>query len=85
MAKQALTGRISRSYASTAKRLEERTKSLYYTGRTNEDLNERIRSVSASQVQEAVSNALRSPLTLVCKGGEVNTLPSYDNISKLFN
>ena len=39
LAKQALKGRINRAYASTAKRLEERTKALYYTGKTNENLN----------------------------------------------
>jgi hypothetical protein len=36
-------------------------------------------------VQSAVDAALRSPLTLVARGGEVNTLPSYDNIAKRFN
>ena len=66
LAKQALKGRINRLYASTAKRLEERTKALYYTGQTNDNLNSEIDSLSASQVHEAVANALRTPLTLVC-------------------
>jgi hypothetical protein len=84
LAKQALKGRLNRELASVGKRLEERTKALYYLGKTNESLSE-IDNISASQVQEAVSNALRTPLTLVARGGEVNTLPSYDSISKLFD
>lgn len=84
LAKQALKGRLNRTMVSTSRRLEERTKALYYIGQTNENFSE-IDSVSAGQVQEAVSNALRTPLTLVTRGGEVNTLPSYDSISRLFN
>lgn len=37
LAKQSLKGKINRTYASTAKRLEERTKALYYLGHTNEN------------------------------------------------
>lgn len=85
LAKQSLKGRLNRTYANPEKRLEDRTKALYYTGRTNEALNNDIDAVSASEIQDAVSQALRSKLTFVSRGGEVNTLPSYDNISKLVN
>jgi predicted Zn-dependent peptidase len=85
LAKQALKGRINRSFASTARRLEERTKSLYYLGSTNEDISSQIDNVSASQVAEAITNSLRSKLTFVARGGEVNTLATYDAVSKLFN
>ena len=38
LAKQALKGRLNRTLSSTSKRLEERTKALFYTGQTNESL-----------------------------------------------
>ena len=44
-----------------------------------------IDGVSASDVQNAVSQALKTPLTVVAQGGEVNRIQSYDNLSKLFN
>jgi predicted Zn-dependent peptidase len=69
LAKQSLKGRISRNNLSTAKRLEERTKSLYYLGQTNEDLTRQIEAVSLATVQEAVSNSLKTPLTVVSRGG----------------
>jgi predicted Zn-dependent peptidase len=46
LAKQTLKGRINRSNTSTAKRLEERVKSLYYTGSTNENLTSQIDSLT---------------------------------------
>lgn len=46
LAKQSLKGRISRENSCTTKRLEERTKSLYYLGETNEHLISEIDSVS---------------------------------------
>lgn len=85
LAKQSLKGRLNRTYSCANKRLEDRTKALYYTGQTNENISSEIDAVSASQVQEAVASALRSKLTFVTRGGEVNTLPSYDSISKLIN
>jgi hypothetical protein len=60
-------------------------KSLYYTGKTNEHIGSQIDSLTAGDVQSAVASALKTPLTLVSRGGEVNTLPSYDNIAKRFN
>ena len=65
--------------------MEERTKSLYYLGQTNEHLSSQIDALTLAEVQGAVEAALKSPLTFVTRGGEVNTLPSYDNISKRFN
>lgn len=85
MAKSTLKGRLNRSNTSSWKRLEERTKSLYYLGQTNEHLTSQIDALTLAEVQGAVEAALKSPLTFVTRGGEVNTLPSYDNISKRFN
>lgn len=85
LAKQTLKGRINRNNTSTWRRLEERSKSLYYLGATNEQIASQIDALTVAQVQAAVETALRSPLTFVTRGGEVNTLPSYDNISKRFN
>ena len=85
MAKQSLKGKLNRATSCSAKRLEERTKSLYYLGRTNENLGSEIEGVTLEQVQAAVGKTLGTPLTLVARGGEVNSLPSYDKISSLFN
>lgn len=85
LAKQSLKGKINRSNVSITKRLEERTNALYYLGRTNENLGSEIEGLSLEQVQEAVSKALKTPLTLVARGGEVSSLPSYEKISSLFN
>lgn len=84
LAKQSLKGKINRASTSSAKRLEERVKSLYYLGATNEHLASQIDTVTAEQVQAAVAHALKSQLTLVARGGEVTALPSYDSVSKLF-
>jgi predicted Zn-dependent peptidase len=85
IAKNTLKGKLSRNNSSTWRRLEERTKSLYYIGQTNEHIGSQIDGLTVSQVQEAVEASLRTPLTFVTRGGEVNTLPSYDNIAKRFN
>lgn len=84
MAKKSLKGRINRTLSSTAKRLEDRTKELYYTGSTNNIYN-LIDGVSVNEVVEAVTKTFKSPLTFVTRGGEVNVLPSYDSIGKRFN
>jgi hypothetical protein len=44
-----------------------------------------IDSLTVAEVQSAVEAALKTPLTFVTRGGEVNTLPSYDAIAKKFN
>jgi predicted Zn-dependent peptidase len=85
LAKQSLKGRINRNNLSTAKRLEWKTKTLYYLGQTNENLASQIDGVTLAQVQEAVANSLKTPLTYVSRGGEVSSLPSYDNVTKLFD
>lgn len=85
LAKQTLKGRLNRDWASTWRRLEDRTKSLYYNGSTNENISNSIDAVTPEQVQAAIENALRTPLTFVAHGGEVNGLPSYDKISSRFN
>jgi len=54
-------------------------------GQTNENLASQIDDVTLAQVQEAVANSLKTPLTYVSRGGEVSSLPSYDNVTKLFN
>jgi len=51
LAKQSLKGKINRANLSTAKRLEERTKSLYYIGQTNEHLTSQIDTITLAQVQ----------------------------------
>jgi len=68
----------------TWRRLEDRTKGVYYTGEPQDNLSQIIDNTSSSEIQDAVNRALSSPLTLVAQGGEVNRLRSYDNISKLF-
>lgn len=85
LAKQALKGVLSRYYSNDSRRLEDRTKSLFYLGSTAEDYLARIDAVTLEQVQKAVADTLSSPLTFVARGGEVSQLPSYDVISKLFN
>ena len=85
LAKQTLKGRLNRSNVNSWKRLEERTKSLYYLGQPNENLNSQIDALTVAQVQEAVEKAFKTPLTFVARGGEANGLPSYDNIVKKFN
>ncbi len=85
LAKQTLKGRLNRANVSSWKRLEERTKSLYYLNQTNENLNSQIDALTAAQVVEAVEKAFKTPLTFVARGGEASSLPSYDNIVKKFN
>jgi predicted Zn-dependent peptidase len=69
LAKQTLKGRLNRSNSSTWRRLEERTKSLYYLGSTNEHVASQIDALTVEQVQSAVSAALKTPLTFVTRGG----------------
>lgn len=69
LAKSVFKGKISRSNVSTAKRLEERLKSLYYLRKTNENLAQQVDSITLAQVQEAVATALKTPLTFVAQGG----------------
>ena len=85
LAKQTLKGKVKRQNSETWRRLEDRTKSLYYLGRTNEDFSSQVDAVSADQVLAAIDSALKSPLTFLAQGGEVNTLPSYDKIASRFN
>jgi len=85
IAKQTLKGRLNRNNIISWKRLEERTKSLYYLGQTNENVASQIDAITVAQVQEAISKAIKTPLTFVARGGEVSNLPSYDNIIKKFN
>lgn len=69
LAKQSLKARFNLNNACTARRLEDRTKALYYLGRTNENVSSEIDGVTLEQVQAAVSKSLRSPLTFVARGG----------------
>lgn len=68
-AKQTFKGHLSRHYTSNWRRLEDRTKSLFYLGRTFEDYSAQIDSITLEQVQAAVTAALKTPLTFVVKGG----------------
>lgn len=58
---------------------------MYYGGNASVCFSSAIDQVSVGDVQNAVSQALKTPLTLVAQGGEVNRIQSYDNISKMFN
>lgn len=69
LAKQSLKARFNLNNACTARRLEDRTKALYYLGKTNENVSSEIDGVTLEQVQAAVSKSLRSPLTFVARGG----------------
>lgn len=84
LAKQSLKAKVALEHTSSWKRLEDRIKSLVYTGSAQTDFGSAIDSVSVSDVQNAVTQTLKTPLTLVAQGGEVNRLPSYDSLSKLF-
>ncbi len=84
-AKNALKGSLLRYYTKNWRRLEDRTKSLYYLGDTRENYAQAVDSVSQSEVVDAVNRALSSRVTLVAQGGEVQSLPSYDSVSKIFN
>lgn len=85
LAKKSLRARLNRDFDNSSKRLEDRTKSLYYLNRPNEDLLAQVESVSEDQVRSAVEAALKTPLTLVAQGGEVSAIPSWDKISSRFN
>ena len=84
-AKRSLRGKINRDMDNNWRRLEDRTKATYYLGRPNDDLTTQLESVTDEQVRSAVEAALRSPLTLVAQGGEVNALASWDKISSRFH
>ena len=84
IAKSILKARLGKVYTSDWRRLEDRTKSLFYTGKVNEDYIQQIDGITASDVEKAVSKALRTPLTLVAQGGQVNRIGSYDKITQLF-
>jgi hypothetical protein len=49
--KQTLKGKISRASISAVKRLEERTKSLYYLSQKNENIEAQIDDLTVAQVQ----------------------------------
>ena len=85
LAKKSLRGKINRDLDNNWRRLEDRTKAAYYLGRPNENLATQVDSVTDAQVQAVVEAALRTPLTFVAQGGEVNALPSWDKISSHFN
>lgn len=80
-----MKARLGIHFSNTWTRLEERTKSLYYRGNTGENYAAEIDAVTASDVRSAVEKALRTPLTLVAQGGQVNTIGSWDKVSQLFN
>ena len=83
-AKAILKARLGKVYTCDWRRLEDRTKSLFYNGKVNEDYIQQIDAITASDVQNAVAKALRSPLTFVAQGGQVNRIGSYDKITQLF-
>lgn len=85
LAKKSLKARVSLEHTSAWRRLEDRVKGLLYTGSAHTEFSSAIDGVSVSDVQNSVSQALKSPLTMVAQGGEVNRIQSYDNLSKLFN
>ena len=84
LAKRSLKSRLNRELDTNWKRLEDRTKSLYYLNRPNEDLIYQVENVSEEQVKSAIETALKSPLTLCAQGGEINAIPSWDKISSRF-
>lgn len=49
--------------------MEDRIKALVYSGSAQKDFSGAIDAVTVSDVQNAVSQALKSPLTLVAQGG----------------
>jgi predicted Zn-dependent peptidase len=83
LAKQSLKTRVSLEHTSSWRRLEDRVKGLFYTGSAQTEFGTAIDGVSVSDIQNAVSQALKTPLTFVAQGGEVNRIQSYDNLSKL--
>ena len=69
LAKQSLRARVSLEHTTSWRRLEDRIKALVYTGSAQVNVSEAIDRVSVADVQNAVSQALKSPLTLVAQGG----------------
>lgn len=69
LAKQSLKARISLEHSSSWRRLEDRIKALVYSGSAQTEYGAAIDAVSVSHVQDAVSKALKTPLTLVAQGG----------------
>lgn len=69
LAKQSLKARVSLEHSSSWRRLEDRVKALVYSGSAQTDYVAAIDGVSVSDVQGAVSQALKSPLTFVAQGG----------------
>lgn len=84
LAKQSLKARVSLEHSSSWRRLEDRVRAAFYTGSAQTSFDSAIDGVSVSEVQNAVSQALKTPLTLVAQGGEVNRIQSYDTLSKIF-
>ena len=69
MAKETLKARIALEHTTSWRRLEDRTKAVFYNGASQANFTEGIDKVSAADVQNAVSQALKTPLTLVAQGG----------------
>lgn len=69
LAKQSLKARISLEHSSSWRRLEDRIKALVYSGSAQIEYGAVIDAISVSNVQDAVSKALKTPLTLVAQGG----------------
>lgn len=69
LAKQSLKARVAIEHSSSWRRLEDRIKSLVYTGSAQTEFGSAIDSVSVTDVQNAVSQALKTPLTFVAQGG----------------
>lgn len=69
LAKQSLKARVALEHTSSWRRLEDRIKSLLYTGSAQTEFGTAIDGVSVSDVQNAVTQALKTPLTLVAQGG----------------
>lgn len=69
LAKQSLKARVAIEHSSSWRRLEDRIKSLVYTGSAQTEFGSAIDSVSVTDVQNAVSQALKTPLTFIAQGG----------------
>lgn len=69
IAKQTLKARITLEHTTSWKRLEDRTKALFYSGSAQVDFVEAINKITVQDVKTAVSQAIKTPLTLVAQGG----------------
>lgn len=69
LAKQSLKARVTLEHTSSWRRLEDRIKSVVYTGNAQTEFISAIDSVSVSDIQNAVTQALKTPLTFVAQGG----------------